>query len=271
MKSGPKLKRMAIQVGGGPAPGINGVIAAATIEALHHQVEVFGMRDGNQWIMKGVDAIDQALGFRAVAGPRFSCLGEGETLQVHQAARNRQRHLYPLQRRLDAGHLAGQSNQRSRSHGQRARRLSQARHRRPGFDRRRRYGVFREPGLQERGGHDPRRPRAQDDRQRFAAARLDADVRLRYGPAARRRAGPQPRRGRPHHVALVHHHQHGPGGGPSRARHRQGVGQHAHDHPRGIRGQRKSRSIACATSSSAPSSSASRSVAAMAWPCSPRA
>lgn len=51
---GPKLKRMAILVGGGPAPGINGVIAAATIEALQNGVEVFGIRDGNQWIMKGV-------------------------------------------------------------------------------------------------------------------------------------------------------------------------------------------------------------------------
>jgi 6-phosphofructokinase len=53
MTSGPKLKRMAILVGGGPAPGINGVISAATIEALNHGVEVFGMRDGNNWIMKG--------------------------------------------------------------------------------------------------------------------------------------------------------------------------------------------------------------------------
>lgn len=63
MKSGPKLKRMAIQVGGGPAPGINGVIAAATIEALHHQVEVFGMRDGNQWIMKGAQQLIKLSGF----------------------------------------------------------------------------------------------------------------------------------------------------------------------------------------------------------------
>lgn len=54
MSSGPKLRRMAILVGGGPAPGINGVISAATIEALNNGVEVFGIRDGNQWIMKGV-------------------------------------------------------------------------------------------------------------------------------------------------------------------------------------------------------------------------
>jgi 6-phosphofructokinase len=57
MTSGPNLKRMAIQVGGGPAPGINGVISAATIEGHQHKVEVFGMRDGNKWIMKGVDQL----------------------------------------------------------------------------------------------------------------------------------------------------------------------------------------------------------------------
>ncbi len=57
MNSGSKLKRLAILVGGGPAPGINGVISAATIEARNNHVEVFGMRDGNQWIMQGVDQL----------------------------------------------------------------------------------------------------------------------------------------------------------------------------------------------------------------------
>jgi len=71
MKSGPKLKRMAIQVGGGPAPGINGVIAAATIEALQRQVEVFGMRDGNQWIMKGVEQLIKLSGFETSQVPDF--------------------------------------------------------------------------------------------------------------------------------------------------------------------------------------------------------
>src|SRR5262245_8811756 len=71
MKSGPKLTRMAIQVDGGPAPGINGVIAAATIEALHHQVEVFGMRDGNQWIMKGVEPLIKLSGFEPSRVPDF--------------------------------------------------------------------------------------------------------------------------------------------------------------------------------------------------------
>jgi 6-phosphofructokinase len=46
-------KRMAILVGGGPAPGINSVIGAATIRGLLEGVEVLGIRDGFQWIMDG--------------------------------------------------------------------------------------------------------------------------------------------------------------------------------------------------------------------------
>ncbi len=46
-------KRVAILVGGGPAPGINSVIAAATIRASLEGVEVIGIEDGFQWIMQG--------------------------------------------------------------------------------------------------------------------------------------------------------------------------------------------------------------------------
>jgi len=44
---------MAILVGGGPAPGINSVIGAATIRALLEGVEVLGILDGFEWIMRG--------------------------------------------------------------------------------------------------------------------------------------------------------------------------------------------------------------------------
>jgi 6-phosphofructokinase 1 len=47
------IKRMALVVGGGPAPGINGVINAATIEARNHGLEVIGIQDGFLWLMKG--------------------------------------------------------------------------------------------------------------------------------------------------------------------------------------------------------------------------
>lgn len=44
---------MAIVVGGGPAPGINSVIGAATIRAQLSGMNVVGIRDGFQWLMKG--------------------------------------------------------------------------------------------------------------------------------------------------------------------------------------------------------------------------
>lgn len=40
------IKRLGIIVGGGPAPGINGVIGAATIEAINQGYEVIGFLDG---------------------------------------------------------------------------------------------------------------------------------------------------------------------------------------------------------------------------------
>jgi 6-phosphofructokinase 1 len=46
-------KKLAILVSGGPAPGINSVIGAATIRAEVEGVEVLGIKDGFQWIMEG--------------------------------------------------------------------------------------------------------------------------------------------------------------------------------------------------------------------------
>jgi ATP-dependent phosphofructokinase / diphosphate-dependent phosphofructokinase len=45
--------RLAILCGGGPAPGLNSVIAAATIRARLEGVDVVGLRDGFEWIMQG--------------------------------------------------------------------------------------------------------------------------------------------------------------------------------------------------------------------------
>ncbi len=42
-----------ILVGGGPAPGLNGVIAAVTIEARRHNLNVYGIMDGYKWLVKG--------------------------------------------------------------------------------------------------------------------------------------------------------------------------------------------------------------------------
>ena len=45
--------KLAILVGGGPAPGINAVIGAATIRARLEGIDVVGIRDGFEWIMQG--------------------------------------------------------------------------------------------------------------------------------------------------------------------------------------------------------------------------
>jgi 6-phosphofructokinase len=45
--------KLAILVGGGPAPGINSVIGAATIRARLEGIEVVGIRDGFEWLMQG--------------------------------------------------------------------------------------------------------------------------------------------------------------------------------------------------------------------------
>src|SRR5512135_374073 len=45
--------KLAVVVGGGPAPGINGVISAVTFEALKHDLEVVGIFDGFKWLSKG--------------------------------------------------------------------------------------------------------------------------------------------------------------------------------------------------------------------------
>jgi 6-phosphofructokinase len=46
-------QQLAILVGGGPAPGINSVISAASIRAQLDGVDVVGIRDGFEWIMRG--------------------------------------------------------------------------------------------------------------------------------------------------------------------------------------------------------------------------
>ncbi len=45
--------KLGILVGGGPAPGLNGVIHAATIEAINSNVEVIGIYEGYKYLMEG--------------------------------------------------------------------------------------------------------------------------------------------------------------------------------------------------------------------------
>jgi 6-phosphofructokinase 1 len=71
-------KKVAILVGGGPAPGINSVIGAATIRACLSGYNVVGIRDGYQWIMRGDASKVRPLDIQAVSRIHFrggSCLG----------------------------------------------------------------------------------------------------------------------------------------------------------------------------------------------------
>jgi len=45
--------KLALLVGGGPAPGINGVISAVTIEAINQRMDVIGFEDGFKWLARG--------------------------------------------------------------------------------------------------------------------------------------------------------------------------------------------------------------------------
>src|SRR5215470_8175954 len=47
----PATGTLAILVGGGPAPGINAVISAATIEAINVGFNVLGIQDGFKWLI----------------------------------------------------------------------------------------------------------------------------------------------------------------------------------------------------------------------------
>ena len=53
MTSLPLTGKLALLVGGGPAPGINSVISSVTIEAVNHGIEVIGICDGFKWLVRG--------------------------------------------------------------------------------------------------------------------------------------------------------------------------------------------------------------------------
>ena len=58
MANNGRIKKLALLVGGGPAPGINGVISAVTIEAVNNGIDVIGIRDGFKYLVQGkTDAI----------------------------------------------------------------------------------------------------------------------------------------------------------------------------------------------------------------------
>ena len=66
-------KRLGILVGGGPAPGINAVISAATIEAINQGFEVIGIRDGFKHLVRRDPSTLQPLAIEDVS--RMHLLG----------------------------------------------------------------------------------------------------------------------------------------------------------------------------------------------------
>jgi len=64
-------KNLAILVGGGPAPGINAVIGAATIRCVLEGVDVIGIRDGFEWLMQGNIEHTMPLGIEMVSRIHF--------------------------------------------------------------------------------------------------------------------------------------------------------------------------------------------------------
>ncbi|HYD50575.1 MAG TPA: diphosphate--fructose-6-phosphate 1-phosphotransferase [Terriglobales bacterium] len=64
-------KNLGILVGGGPAPGINSVISSASIRALLEGVQVIGLRDGFEWLMKGDTSHTEALTIEKVSRIHF--------------------------------------------------------------------------------------------------------------------------------------------------------------------------------------------------------
>jgi 6-phosphofructokinase 1 len=76
------LATFGILVGGGPAPGINGVIGAATILARRRGARVVGLLDGFQWLMEG--RTDHSVDLQISVVSRIHLLG-GSILRTSRA------------------------------------------------------------------------------------------------------------------------------------------------------------------------------------------
>jgi len=72
MKNSKPQGKLAILVGGGPAPGINSVIASATIEAVNCGLQVIGLRDGFRWLVDGDTSHVVELGIKDVSRIHFT-------------------------------------------------------------------------------------------------------------------------------------------------------------------------------------------------------
>src|SRR5215510_6662922 len=93
---GPR-KRLAILVGGGPAPGINSAISATVIEAVNEALEVVGIYDGYEHLMQGRTDMVRPLTIEGVSRIHFQ---GGSILRTARA--NPTRHADDMQHTLQA-------------------------------------------------------------------------------------------------------------------------------------------------------------------------
>ena len=102
-----KNKHVGVLVGGGPAPGINGVISALTLEARNRAHRVIGIYDGFQWLMNGDTGHVKELEHEDVSRIHFQGGSILNTSRANPTKRDEdlQRVLASLDR-LGIGHLA---------------------------------------------------------------------------------------------------------------------------------------------------------------------
>ena len=100
------MKTLAILVGGGPAPGINAVISAATIEARNCGLRVLGCEAGFKWLMQGDLSRVHELDIAGVSQIHFE---GGSILRTARANPTRSpealQHVVESLRRLDVSYL----------------------------------------------------------------------------------------------------------------------------------------------------------------------
>ena len=205
------MKTLAILVGGGPAPGINAVIAAATIEARNRGLRVLGCEAGFKWLMQGDLSRVHELDIAGVSQIHFE---GGSILRTARANPTRSpealQHVVESLRRLDVSYLLTIGGDDTA------------------------FGTSRVARALERpdgGGPRSRRP-----------STTTFLCRPRSPPSASRRrwtghgAGPESDEGRGHDRQVVLRDGDGPPCRPSRARDRRGRRRHPHRHRRGVSG-----------------------------------
>jgi 6-phosphofructokinase 1 len=76
------IAKLALIVGGGPAPGINGVISAVTLQSLNYGIQVFGVMDGYKHLIQGKTDLIRRLAKEDV---RYMDLRGGSMLRTSRA------------------------------------------------------------------------------------------------------------------------------------------------------------------------------------------